>query len=538
MDEDPKTAGGVGDGVAPIEPAQPKQTVTQENVNSVNPAAPAVAAPAPSSPAGVDAAPTVSVRGATPVSLGGTAPAASTASATTSPDQAPNPDPSQVPNPNRSQHIDHDLKLTGVKKDHKLALTLGILAGVIVLLLGGLATWFFAYYNRPEKVALDAIENLFTAEHVALDGGFIAMGDDDSDLGSIIVNLKSSSRQLPSSTDIDILVTPQDAEDETSINLNLGAVVMDDGVLYVQADGLADSYRSLLRSELLGYEDELTAEEEAAIDQQVASIAELDGEWWQISIADITSFLDVQGDTADFFASVYNCGIAALQSDYGDELAALYKNNPFISITSVKEIKDTADTSMSPTAGHGYYELSFDREKLAAFLSAIPTTVVADEFYTCYNDAAEEYNNNVTDDYEVEPISAESFAEVSPDVIDLPDDVHIYLEISRFGHKLRSVIIIPEISANADLSAASGSVLFTYQAQEAAAPEEYRPASELIEKLSEFMTVTSTGLPENDSTTKPSPTDPDVDDDTGESDDNEDDADYDDLLIIDEEDEV
>lgn len=533
MDEDPKTAGGVGDGVAPIEPVQSKQTVMPENATS--------------GVARADSEPTISVRGATPVNLGGTQPTATATNtaansaantAATSPGlansaaaEAPAPGGTDE-HPNRSQHIDHDLKLTGVKKSHKLAATLAIFAGIVVLMLGGFAAWFFAYYNQPEKVALDAIENFFKADNVTMDGGFAVIGGENSVLDSVIVNLKSSSRRLPNATDVDIAVSSKSNgahEDAESINLSLGSVMLDDGVAYLQVEGLEDTVKTLFNPE--------TGIPIANTDAINSFAHEIDDDWWQISMPELLSALEAPETEANFYSAIYSCGVDAVQSDYGGEFAALYHDHPFVKVESVSKIEGNDGTTSKASAGHGYYEIGLDSENLAAFVNAIPTTSTAGAFYDCYNSAAETYSDD-SEEGMVDEISAENFSEVSAEDFKLSKDLHLYLEISRFGHRLRSLTIMPEIPDHSGFSAASGSVLFSYKVpEEPVAPEEYGSTQDLVQNFKELFAALAGApvLPQLGD-------DPDLDYNesfgpvTGDDDEDADDSDYDDY--DDDEDEV
>lgn len=443
MDEDPTMAGGVGDGTTQNEPDQETQTTM---MNTVAPEGQEATVASNSDPM-------LTAQGNAAVELGGAAP--------------------RVEIPGRelaeSRHIDHDIDLAGSgKQKSRTGLMIGVIAGVLALVLGGLAIWFFAFYSNPEKVAFDAIENLITAENVTMNGSIAILPEAtaESSFSSIILNIDSSSKTLPNSTTATLLITPNDdAEDAEAIQIQLSTVYLADGVAYIQISGLMDAMDEL------GLDTATSSELSAIFD----TLERIDNEWWQISVPNLISEMELEDDEAAGLNAIYACAVDAMNSDASGEIASLYKANKFVQVEAVKSIIDSAGNETLPNSGYKYYEVSLDSERLANFVNALPNTTVADTFYDCYNTAVEEYNI-------YEPIDASDISEASADDFELPDDLHIYLEISRFGHKLRSIAAEQQ---DGDVTI-SGSVLFQYEAGEVIEPEDYRSITELFDELTEL----------------------------------------------------
>lgn len=431
MDEDPTTAGGVGDGNAQNEPDQTVQTASnEENSKTSNP--------------------TLSDHGAEPLTFGGHA-------------------PKRINREVDSKHVDHDLKLnTGEKKNHGPAIVVGIVLGVVLILFGGLAFWFFAIYSNPDKVAFDAVEHFFAAENVSVNGGFSLISqDEDSPFELAILQLESSSKSLPNSTKAILLVTPKDADESEAIRLELGTVQLSDGIAYIQLSGIMDAIEAAGLNEALA--------------ENILDLAEeVDNEWWQISVPDLLAHLEAPSDEADALNGIYTCAVNLVSPENSNRLSQaagdLYRSNKFVTVEPVKSITDASGAGEStPNSGYAYYEVGLDTVALANFINALPSTEIANEFYDCYNSAIADLGGD--------KINATDFDEVSSDDFEIPEDTHIYLEISKFSHELRSVTI----EQGMDDASFSGGILFTYATEAVEEPADYRPITDLIDEITELI---------------------------------------------------
>ncbi len=402
MDQDPKTAGGTDtDNLATSEPGQDTQTFTNETV---------------------------------------------------------------ISRPVDSHHIEHDLRLPGDQAKRRKQIIIGATIGVLVLVLGGLATWFFAFYNNPEKAMFDGVSNLFRASNVSFDGGgsiTLREGSADDSIKSIILNLNSSSSKLPNSTDASLLIS---FADDKSLNLQLGTVQLADGVIYLKVGGIMDSLQRM----------GLDAEAEGEMEDFFNALETIDGEWWRISIRDVLADMTGSEEISGLYGGIYDCAVSAGSRDNSRELVDLYKQHKFLKVEPVERIDNGNNyIDYHAAAWHNLYEISFDKDLLAGFINALPETAMAEEMYACYNSVLEQYDSSA------DPLSAADIDEISADDIDIPDALHLYAEVSQFGHKIRSLWAYGDDDTWDNVF----SVLLQYQEATVAAPSEYRDITELFEIL-------------------------------------------------------
>jgi len=380
----------------------------------------------------------------------------------------------RIVRPVDSHHIEHDLRLPGDKENRRTKAIIGIVIGVFILILGCLAVWFFAFYNNPEKVMFDGIQNVLHAKNIALDGGssiLLREADSSDSVESAILNLTSSSSTLPNTTEANLLVT---FADDRSLNLQLGSVILTDGVIYLKASGIMESLDGL----------GLTTKLQTEYEDRYNTLELANDEWWRISVRDAITELTDNPVKSDYFGQIYDCALNAATSDYHNTLAKLYQQHPFTQVSAINQLA-TSDgyTNYQSQPWHNLYEIRLDKAALADFINALPETEIAENFYACYNDAVEQYNPAA------EELSVQDFAELSADEIAIPDELHLYAEISQFGHQIRSLWAYLDNEQYSNTT----SVKLKYQDAVVSAPEEYRDATELIQQLPERDVLMSIG---------------------------------------------
>lgn len=360
------------------------------------------------------------------------------------------------------------------EKSHRGVKVAAIIVVALLLIFGGLATWFLAYYNNPEKVALDAMNHLFSADNVGLEGEFtLWVSEDekeDSPISMMLLSFDSASNHLPMSNTatLGIYFNPEKVQGEPEVTLKLNNVVMKNGVLYFQVDGLMDSLESF----------SLSSDEWLAVENFIPLLETIDKEWWQIDVNQIISELEIPASQKDTATQVYSCVVEAMNRNNSAEMAKIYEQHRFINVTPSKSLApEGKGVSAELASWHNAYEVSIDRAALADYLNSIPETATANEFYACFN--------AVENDSATVPLSidASDFDEISADDINLPDDLKIFMEVSTFGHQLRGVYAY-QFTDDYDFS---GSVLVKYQDISVSAPTEYRPITDLIKELFEIL---------------------------------------------------
>lgn len=335
-----------------------------------------------------------------------------------------------------------------------------IIAAILFLSICGAAIWYFVFYNNPDKVAYDAINNLITANNVMIDGGIGVISEDMQ----ILIDIDSTSSKLPNSSTVKALLTTTAGGDEESfsINLDIGSIQMKDGDIYLQVSGILDSLKKA------GIDED---DEDYAL--MLDYLEEFEGEWWKISIPEIVDEFEL-GEFGEGIKEAYTCVVKAANADNSAALAKLYDQNRFIKVDPIKEIRKDNASSL-PERGYKYYEVSFDKDKLANYVNSIPDLDHVKEVSNCLNDVFSEYYDGSFE------ITSEN---ISASDIDIPEDLKVYLEISQFGHELRSIQGSYDDTENGEDNEFSFGIVFKYDAAPSvSAPSKYRPITELIEEI-------------------------------------------------------
>lgn len=361
---------------------------------------------------------------------------------------------------------------------------------VAVLLLGGLilGAWYFLFYNQPAKVVLDAVNSVLTDDNLALNGEvqFLRTESRDSGLAWAVFKFDSSSQTLPNTTNAQLRLGVQADEEIEELEFDLGVVQAQDGVLYLRISGIM-----------------------AAIDQQVSDevydemsdLFELldlvDGEWWRISISEISSYFG-WGETGAHYQSLYDCGVQLLDQNHAGELHPLYRAHPFLTITK--------DSSVIPQrANTTIYQAQIDHEQLAQFLNQLPETDAAESYYACYNQAMQKlYQSDYIalpwgggfhpDPSETPVMDATSFDELTSEDVDdfLPEDLQVQLYIDNWTHELHTLTLNFQLN---DQYSAAGVFYPVHRATVTFTPDQYRPITELLEELVDWAEALVVGAP-------------------------------------------
>lgn len=349
-----------------------------------------------------------------------------------------------------------------------IALVILMITLIILLLAGaGLATWYFVYYNNPEKVALDAISGFLNEKSVVIDGVLKT----EYDHTSIMLSLESNSASPANSSKMTLTVSPLDANSNVlyaqPYQVDIGSVVMSDGILYIRIDDLTDAIDQYLE------DHSISASSLDALSSLGYDIADtIDGEWWQISVPDlIDEYVDSASD-AQSVKELYACMINVANRDIRQELSQLYSDHQFIKISRIQN-----PSAYSEAVSKGFnslYRVEFDYDQMADFINSLPQSDTANNIYNCLNHFSETSRSRWR-------ISSEDFNEISADDLrkGLSGLESIELEITNFGHQLVGV----SYSDDNNLVGLS----FTYQSVSINPPSRYHRFTELIDELSELV---------------------------------------------------
>lgn len=370
-----------------------------------------------------------------------------------------------------------------VKKDScKTLRVISIVLAAILVLVSGLTIWYFAYYNNPEKVAFDAVENILKADHISLRGGYTIMPkdlDDDDILKMVLISFDTSDKALPNtnSAKIQFILDTNKIQLDEPLVVSMKNIVMKDGMIYFQLGGLTNAFHGLLEVQRWANPEVDTGDYEDILDYIDEFLADVEDEWWQISLSDILDEMEVSKDESDVVQNIYGCVTDLMNSDWSGTYEKLYRDNRFIKVEPTKYFEeDDADAHSEVARGHNVYSISLDSEKFADFLNQMPETDVMQDFVTCYNEAGKELD--------LEPLDFKNAAKITADEVQWPDNLRVAAEISRVGHKLRSVYV----SSDTDYARVDGSVLIAYEAATTETPESYRSVTDLVDEVANLLT--------------------------------------------------
>lgn len=366
----------------------------------------------------------------------------------------------------KQEQAEAQVEAAEVRKGHKTGIILSVILTILILIGAGFFIWYFAYYNQPAKVAADAVKDLIQSDDVMLKGGIAITPKnvDENGLQQITIDLSSSANQTPSTSNIDLMLTYQNG---SVVKLNLGTIALRDGVAYLKIAGIMDALEAADADEAL-----------RTYAYGLYSLFELvDNEWWQISIPDLIAKLELPADDAEQLNETYSCIVGALQKDQSGAVADFYQQNQFIEVERAKnaELEETFDI-LSDTKGQSYYRTTLNYDNLAKFINYLPEAPVAKDVYACINDHIEGAN-----------LSASEFDETSADDLKdiLPADSEIMLGISNWQHRLQTVmakLAYDDYTVEVGLRIDHGAIAIDL-------PESYRPLSDLIDELTEILSL-------------------------------------------------
>lgn len=366
----------------------------------------------------------------------------------------------------KQERIEAQVEAAEVRKGRKTGIILGVVLVILILIGAGFFIWYFAYYNQPAKVAADAVEDLIQSDDVMLKGGITLtpkhVGEDG--LQQVTINLNSSANRAPSTTNLGLKMVYQNG---SVVELDLGTIMLQDGVAYLKIAGIMDALEAADADEVL-----------RTYAYGLYSLFELvDNEWWQISIPDLIAKLELPTDDAEQLNETYNCIVGALQKDQSGAVADFYQQNQFVDVERAKnaELEDTFGIP-SDTKGQSYYRTTLNYDNLAKFINYLSETPVAQDIYACVNDHIEGAD-----------LSASEFDETSADDLKdiLPADSEITLGISNWQHRLQTVmakLAYDDYTVEVGLRIDHGVIAIDL-------PESYRPLSDLIDELTEILSL-------------------------------------------------
>jgi len=362
------------------------------------------------------------------------------------PSAAPTPPPATPMNTDPIAFTPEPIASVPPKKS-KRGIIIGAIIGAIVLAGGVFAALWIINYQKPENAIIDVMTNLFNAETVELEGTIDISFNESNELGisAIKLHLDTTTGILPTTSDNSLTFFSEDG-DEISVYFN--AIMLTDGSIYLEVEGLTEALTAVLPDEL-----------SQILDYFEEELADIDGQWYELDFIELADTFGAEIDTDQF-----DCTIEAVNAlkdrSTRDALIDAFKTNPFI----------TAEPTNTTKNGGNGFTIEFDSSKAEAFADELKQADIFAKFEACgATEGAEAY------DIDIAPIM-EDIAPIMDD-IDLPEFVFF---ISTWGHELTGIDIN---YANADITIASSFRIYFPDQIEASAPSGAKSITDLIEKL-------------------------------------------------------
>lgn len=348
------------------------------------------------------------------------------------------PEPPVVPTIETPATPEGDIILTPDRKKSKKGLLICLIIVLFLLAGGGAFAAYAIFANQPSNIALSAFGNLLNAKQVALDGSIEITIPDMTGTSEIlytedslttedgtlttdeVINYDDADNYVASDNKLTLHFDEQTANSSTSTtatldiqladgttipSLTLGEVMLDDGVIYVEAKGLGDLYNNVVRDILLSnlvsgvqnsaltncletagaeaiancqttlavVDPAVTAAANTLLDQIGEIVATIDGQWIKISIDDVMNnelFSSVDQQTRQQLSDTYHCAVNTMSglTNYSEEFSSLYSKYPLIDLQS---------------GDNSFYNVSLNANNIASYLNSVPNTKLYSDLMAC-----------------------------------------------------------------------------------------------------------------------------------------------------------
>lgn len=382
--------------------------------------------------------------------------------------------PSPKPEPMTSSMQDSSLPPSqntmsmGAQKKSKKKWIIGGLAALIVVLFGGSAFAYFAWYQSPDKVLSDALLNVLSQKNQSgITKATIAVKSKQVD---VVIKTDAKSNEKVAEAAVDIDVTVKEGVDKP-LNFKIKAdafVDVDKEVIYIKlkdVDSLVEKLVDVvidaqLEQASLYSQQKPTAKEIAALRKQILKqyepiVKKIDNQWIKIDTN------KESGDEANqkCFSDAYDK--LRDNKEVQKELLDVYSKNKFL------EVKDTLPTQN----GQLGYVLDLDKAKLEKFADAAEKTEIGKALAKC--DEAES------------PATSSPFAPTPTESESDFKNTTVEVRIDQWAHTLNGIKVETEVEENGDKATLSVDATVEYKdVGELAAPKD---AVDIEELMNDFL---------------------------------------------------
>lgn len=309
----------------------------------------------------------------------------------------------------------------GGKPKSKKKWLIALIALALLLLVGGGAAsaYYFAVFQKPENVLLDALNKASLAKAVQSDTTVTLNKDLGS--GAVMKDIKFKANSADNQTSLIDATVNMELQGKA---LSLGGktvIALADNALYFKINNVTDAINAIMESQ-----DAAGEIPTAYLD----IIAAIEDQWVKVTVDDIKKNSDTAG-------SELECTINVMKKQNADSnkaVATLYKNNPFI---VVKESLGVKNNQLG-------YKLNIDETKAKEFGKSLEETQAFKDMKAC----------SPSEDVLPDDLSTVDSA--------ITDNTAYTVWIDQWSHELKSIQFTGESGSGSDKTKYDGTVNIAY----------------------------------------------------------------------------
>ena len=305
-------------------------------------------------------------------------------------------------------------------KQKRKGLLITIICIIAVILTCGIAFAAFAIINnQPDRIAMEAVNNLINSKQIAVDGSLNISSNVTGAVGikSFNIDFDAKSAESGQSSNATIKVNFVDGTEMSVIDF--GEVMMKDGVFYLKVDGLKELYNDSFRGIISNFIQSSTQQNyrstqvnqclnssasndylscynlynsagtsSAAVDNLTSQIMSkideivdmVDNQWFKFSLEEMLDndllSSNINSVSRRGIIAAHDCSTDKINnfSRYSGEFTNLYNKYSFASLTPEQ---------------NSFYSVTLNPEKMANYFNAIPNTKFYSELVECLGSSIE-----------------------------------------------------------------------------------------------------------------------------------------------------
>lgn len=384
-------------------------------------------------------------------------------------------------------------------KKSKKGLIIGLSAAAVAVI-GGSVGAFAIYRTQPDVVISEAVANVLTARNLGISGtvstAFNKTYAKTYGMESVTLTFDGAAGPLPASASAKLEVK---SDNYSNLSLKFSNVIMEDGVVYLQVDGVEDaidayfeaylntivesqtencsrgtSYYSNCNTSTATLKNTYKKEYEQYKSYFSDTLELVDGTWWRISVDELIDAMDDELglDIEENYSDAYKCLLSEINNpNTTKELSSIYQQNKFVNVSAYD------GNEISAKSGGNLYSISFNSAKVVDFAKNALSSASFDRAQSCLTkiDGFKKVNPSEIKDSTWNHLSEnidESYNK----------NLKFYVEANNWSHQL-SRLYMTNTGDSTEIGTATADLNFTYNAPTAQAPTSSKEITKLIQTV-------------------------------------------------------